>query len=140
MGLLDTISDELNQAVIDNGSGSSDPGDYSKVYKVLAKYLGGLVFNILVTVLLFITIAFVFYGGFLYFTAYGDENRASMAKKTITYAIIGFIIAGVAFTIVSFVRNTAEKAGSSGSGTQVDNPLQNTNANQQTNTFDIPIQ
>jgi len=142
MGYLDEISTDLNNAVTSSNSGGTpleqgkDLG--SKLYGPVAEILKKQVFTILVTVLLFITIAFVFYGGFLYFTAYGDENRATMAKKTITYAIIGFIIAGVAFAIVSFVRSTAEKA-STGNGTQVEAPLENINVNQETDPFKVQV-
>jgi len=52
----------------------------------------------------FTTILFVFYGAFLYFTAYGDENRATQAKKTLSYAFVGLLIVLLAFTIASFVQ------------------------------------
>lgn len=139
MPFLENISKELNDAVTQSGSGGGPKEQGGALgralYEPFANLLKGQVFTILTTVLLFVTVAFVFYGGFLYFTAYGDENRAAMAKKTITYAIVGFIIAAVAFTIVTFVRKTAESASQSNNPTQVDNPLKNDNANQQVNPF-----
>ncbi len=41
--------------------------------------------------------------GFMYITASGDEGKIAKATKGITYAIIGLIIAAIAFLIVNFV-------------------------------------
>ena len=43
--------------------------------------------------------------GFMYITASGDEGKIQKATKGITYAIIGLIIAAIAFLIVNFVAN-----------------------------------
>lgn len=42
-------------------------------------------------------------GGLKYITAAGDSNRVSSAKSTLTYAIIGLVIAALAQIIVQFV-------------------------------------
>jgi len=42
-------------------------------------------------------------GAFQYFTAYGDEAKATAAKNTILYAIIGVIIIVLAKVIISWV-------------------------------------
>jgi hypothetical protein len=49
--------------------------------------------------------AYMLYGAFLYATAFGDENKVGRAKKTITYAIIGVILAGSALLIVQLIRS-----------------------------------
>ena len=49
-------------------------------------------------------IAFII-GGYQYITAYGDEEKHKAAQKTITYAIIGLILAITAFGIVKIITN-----------------------------------
>ncbi len=44
-------------------------------------------------------------GGYQYMTAYGDEEKHKAAQKTITYAIIGLVIAITAFGIVKIITN-----------------------------------
>ncbi len=44
-------------------------------------------------------------GGYQYMTAYGDEEKYKNAQKTITYAIIGLILAITAFGIVKIITN-----------------------------------
>ena len=43
--------------------------------------------------------------GFMYITASGDEGKIQKATKGITYAIVGLVIAAIAFLIVNFVAN-----------------------------------
>ncbi len=42
-------------------------------------------------------------GGYQYMTAYGDEEKHKNAQKTITYAIIGLILAITAYGIVKII-------------------------------------
>ena len=49
--------------------------------------------------------ALMFYGGFLWLTARGDENQIATAKKTITSAIIGIIILVASYAITNFVTS-----------------------------------
>ncbi len=42
-------------------------------------------------------------GGYQYMTAYGDEEKHKNAQKTITYALIGLVLAITAFGIVSVI-------------------------------------
>ncbi len=68
--------------------------------------LAGLVMNITNYVLGFITIVAVLmliWGGVQYLTAAGDEAAVEGAKHTITYAIIGLIVVGLAYAIVTVV-------------------------------------
>jgi len=97
---LDTLSNSLEDAA---RSGSSDlPG---QIRGALTSFLSHYIFYYLWIGLIFAVFAFVFYGAFLYFTAYGDENRALQAKKTITYAFIGLAIGAAAMGIASYVNN-----------------------------------
>lgn len=54
----------------------------------------------------FLVIAFGVYGGILYITAYGNEEKATKGKNTITWSIIGAIVIILAFVIVRFVSIT----------------------------------
>jgi len=70
--------------------------------------LRGLINNITDLALLIaggIAVIFIILGGISYLTAYGNEEKASAGKKTITWAIIGLIIILLAEVLVSFVWN-----------------------------------
>jgi len=63
------------------------------------------------TALLFFVIGllaffYLLYGAFTYMTAFGEEAKAEQAKKIITQAIIGLVLAVLATTIVSIVQST----------------------------------
>ena len=45
----------------------------------------------------------IIYGGVLYLTAAGNEDNVATAKKTISYGIIGVVIAGLAYAMVIVV-------------------------------------
>ena len=77
-----------------------------EVYRVIAVYLRDNVFVLLTRVAIALAIIFIFYGAMQYFTAYGDENRATNAKKTITYAFIGLIIAFMSMGIAGLVQQS----------------------------------
>ncbi|MBI4359992.1 MAG: hypothetical protein HY564_02780 [Candidatus Jacksonbacteria bacterium] len=47
------------------------------------------------------------YGGFTWMTAFGDDEKVGKAKKTLVAGIIGIVIIGIAWTIVSYVINLA---------------------------------
>jgi len=108
MALLDTLEKSISGAVLQNSS-STNPQDAASatagaLNMGLTNWIKDQIFPLILGILIFGTILFVFYGTFLYFTAYGDEARAAQAKKTITYAFIGFLIAAVAFGITTYVR------------------------------------
>ncbi|MCK5475611.1 MAG: hypothetical protein KAI71_03465 [Candidatus Pacebacteria bacterium] len=43
------------------------------------------------------------WGGMQYMTSAGDTSKAETGKKTISYAVIGLIVAGLAYAIVNIV-------------------------------------
>lgn len=61
------------------------------------------VVNILLYVLGIIAVIAIIIGGIRYATANGDSSAVKSAKDTIMYAVIGLIVAIMAFTIVNFV-------------------------------------
>jgi len=106
---LDELTGKLNEAVVKGGGGTDTTGLAGEIYKALATWLASRIYPALMTILIFVVVLFIFYGAFLYFTAYGDEARATQAKKTITYAIVGLIIALLSFAIVTFVKGILVK-------------------------------
>ena len=61
--------------------------------------------NILLVMVAIGSFVYMLYGAFQYATAYGDDAKIVLAKKTITYAIIGVIIAGISVLLVALVRS-----------------------------------
>ena len=61
----------------------------------------------LITTLLYIigviAVIVIIVGGIKYVTSDGDSSKVSSAKNTILYAVIGLVIAMLAFAIVNFV-------------------------------------
>ena len=57
----------------------------------------------LLTFLAIIAVGMILYGGFVWMTAGGNEDRVAKAKKVITAGAIGLIIILAAFAIVTFV-------------------------------------
>lgn len=64
-------------------------------------------FVITYTIRLAVALAVValIFGGYQYMTAYGDEEKYKVAQKTITYAVIGLIIAITAFGAVKIITS-----------------------------------
>lgn len=65
------------------------------------------IFRTITNVLLFIigavSVIMLIIGGFKYVTSQGDSSKVTEAKNTILYAIIGLIVAILAFAVISFV-------------------------------------
>ena len=74
----------------------------------------GSVFTTVVNVLLFvigaISVLMLIYGGIRYTTSAGNAASVTAAKNTIMYAIIGLIIAFLAFAIVNWVLGSLPSA------------------------------
>ncbi len=65
-----------------------------------------------------IAILIIVYGGFLYLTAAGEQEKAEKGKKSVTYAIIGIVLILGSYAIVNTVLQapTGEDTGLRGSG------------------------
>ena len=90
------------QAGIDCARGEGTPGEL---------FDGpGSIFTTIVNVLLFligaISVIMLIYGGIRYTTSGGNSASVTAAKNTIMYAIIGLIIAFLAFAIVNWVLSS----------------------------------
>ena len=68
--------------------------------------LGGVaskVTNLLMYIIGITSVIMIIVGGFMYVTSAGNPDRAKTARATITSAVIGVILALLAFSIVHFV-------------------------------------
>lgn len=80
-------------------SGAPGPEKYSTeiqglIMKIFSDYV--------LVVAVFLVLAFGIYGGILYITAYGNEEKATKGKNTILWAIIGALVVGIAFVLVRY--------------------------------------
>lgn len=61
------------------------------------------IINYVLAIVGVIALAFLVYGGFMYITSAGNEDRVEQAKQIIINAVIGIVVIGVAAAIVNFV-------------------------------------
>ena len=50
-----------------------------------------------------VCVVFLIWGGINYVGSSGDTERAQIAKRTIKYALMGTIIAGIAYALVNVI-------------------------------------
>ncbi len=63
------------------------------------------ILTILTAFLAVVAVAAIVYGGFVYITSAGSDERAQTGKKIILYAVIGLLIVGVAALMVNVIIN-----------------------------------
>jgi len=85
-------------------AGSSLSGIVAAVVKALLGLLG-VIFLVL-----------IIYAGFNWMTAQGDEEKVTLAKDTLTRAVIGLIIIIAAYSITYFVFSSLPGGGEGGTG------------------------
>ena len=59
--------------------------------------------NVLLFVIGAISVVMIILGGIMYTTSNGDSGQITKAKNTIIYAVVGLVVAFVAFAVVEFV-------------------------------------
>ena len=59
--------------------------------------------NVVLGVIGFVAVVYIVIGGVQYATSAGDTGKITKAKNTIMYAVIGLVVALLAFAIVNFV-------------------------------------
>lgn len=72
--------------------------------------------NVLLLVLGAVAVIMLIIGGFRYVVSGGDSNAIEGAKNTILYAIIGIVVAFLAYAAVNFVINQLGTGGSGSGG------------------------
>jgi hypothetical protein len=86
------------------------------------------VIRILLGLISMVAVLYIVLGGYKYVTSAGNEEAAAQGRKTLTYAVIGLVIAVLAYTIVSVVNNTI--GGENNAGTQNTSSTNSTNTTQ----------
>ncbi len=61
------------------------------------------IINVIVGLVGIIAVAVIVIGGITFATSQGDPSKASKAKNTILYGVVGLVISMLAFAIVNFV-------------------------------------
>ena len=83
----------------------------------------GSIFNTVTNILLFligaVSVVMLIIGGIRYVVSGGDQGAVTSAKNTILYAIIGIVVAFLAFAAVRFVTDQLQKASYTGSNVAV---------------------
>ncbi|MDB5183848.1 MAG: rane protein of unknown function [Candidatus Saccharibacteria bacterium] len=99
-----------------SGSGSSSSGGASSSGGVCGvaqqddfKTLMGKIINTLLIVLGMIAVIMIVIGGIRYTTSNGDSAQIKSAKDTILYAVVGLVVAIMAYAIVNFVLASVKK-------------------------------
>ena len=63
----------------------------------------GEVINIILSIAGVVIVIYIIYGGILWITAGGNEEKVKTAKKVLINAVIGAIIVGTAYTITTLI-------------------------------------
>lgn len=61
--------------------------------------------NFMLGLVAVLALAAMIWGALMYILSLGDEGKTEKAKKVILYAIVGVLVAGVSFVLLSVVRN-----------------------------------
>lgn len=72
------------------------------------------VVNVLMGFLGIVAIIIILYGGFVWLTSAGNEEKVGQAKKIITAGIIGLVIIFISYAIATFVINSLIEATGAG--------------------------
>ena len=90
--LLNQVQGELN---LPDVGGNFDENDLRERVITIIQFILGF--------LGLIAIVIIIYGGFIYMTAAGNDERVSKARATITAGLIGLLIIVLAYGLTSFV-------------------------------------
>ncbi len=61
--------------------------------------------DLLLVVIAVAAFLFLLYGGFLYVSAFGDEAKVLQAKKVVTNALVGIVLASLAGALLTLVKS-----------------------------------
>lgn len=80
---------------VNPGGGGTDAGSFST-------FITNII-NVLLFLIGVISVIFIILGGIRFVTSQGDSSQVSSARNTILYAVIGLVVAMMAFAIVNWV-------------------------------------
>ena len=87
-------AEQIKQGVTDVG-GTGDEEELSEGIKTIV--------NVMLFILGAIAVIMIIIGGIRYATSNGDSSQLQSAKNTILYAVVGLVIAILAYAIVQFI-------------------------------------
>jgi len=85
---------------LDRFEGDSD--SFMETERDAGEVIGGII-NVLLGIIGVVLVALIVYGGVVYATSMGNEERVGMAKKVLTYSFIGVLIIASSFAISIYV-------------------------------------
>jgi hypothetical protein len=85
---------------LDKFEGDSD--SVMETERDAGEVIGGII-NVLLGIIGVVLVALIVYGGVVYATSMGNEERVGMAKKVLTYSFIGVLIIASSFAISIYV-------------------------------------
>lgn len=97
-----TAADEVCSGIA-SASGSGCNGSNATLNNVIRN-----VINIFSVVIGIVAVVMIMVSGFKFITAGGDSGKVGSAKTTLTYAIVGLVIVGLAQAIVRFVLDATK--------------------------------
>jgi cytochrome bd-type quinol oxidase subunit 2 len=95
-GILKAMASPVNQIV--NGANKAGQGSPAKIEPLALNLI-----NLAIYAVGIIAVVMIVFAGVQYATSQGDGAKTKKAKDTIMYAVIGLIVAILAFSIVNFV-------------------------------------
>jgi len=87
----------VGKGIVSPNVPSNVPDDFEQSIINITNWLAG--FVVMLAVLAMI------YGGFIYLSSSGDQEKAAGGKRVVTYALLGLIIAGIAYAVVKVIVN-----------------------------------
>ena len=90
------ISEGINTATTSEMKGKSIDGDNGLVKTVV---------NVLLWAVGILSVIMIIFSGFRYITSAGDASKTKSAQSTLTYSVVGLIVAIMAYAIVNMVTN-----------------------------------
>lgn len=90
------VSDGINTATTSEMKGKSIDGDSGLIKTVV---------NVLLWAVGILSVIMIIFSGFRYITSAGDASKTKSAQSTLTYSVVGLIVAIMAYAIVNMVIN-----------------------------------
>ena len=117
--LYSTLTFTLNPSAHAFSLGLQDGANAAKGADQVSDLFGATgIFTTLTNVLLFIigaiSVIMIIIGGLRYVVSGGDSSKVSAAKNTILYAVVGIVVALLAYAIINFVIGSFTPGGDAG--------------------------
>lgn len=97
-----------NCSVVMKTNGSADEDESADEVRIFVTTIALNILQAGLAIVAYITVFFIIKGGFMYMTSTGTQDGMASAKKTITNAIIGLVIAVFAASIVNAIAGVIQ--------------------------------